>query len=216
MFRKPYLLLLMVAVMSLLAQPAMADSLLFNNGSLLGTDIGTVGYAEITGSLAVTDSFVISTTSNLTSITFGDWTYHAGSEYPPPSAGDLQSINFIIRDSAANIMQQGVGVPVTVTGETKNLYNFYVSDATFDLSVQLAAGTYYLTLTGALCKSQSYAFWDMNSASNSTASNLSGPISSEFFEIYGNTPTAAPEPATMLLLGLGLVGLAGVRRKFKQ
>jgi hypothetical protein len=32
----------------------------------------------------------------------------------------------------------------------------------------------------------------------------------------GSTPTPAPEPTTMLLLGLGLVGLAGVRRKFKQ
>jgi hypothetical protein len=33
----------------------------------------------------------------------------------------------------------------------------------------------------------------------------------------GNGPiTSAPEPATMLLLGLGLMGLAGVRRKIKK
>ena len=201
--------------MSLLAQPTMADILLFNNGSLLGTDIGTVGYAEITGSDAVTDSFVISTTSNLTSITFGDWTFHSAADYGSTTGGDLQTIDFTITNSAASIVAQGTGVPVTVTGETKNLYNDYVSDATFDLSVQLAAGTYYLTLDGALCKSGSFTYWDMNSASNSTASNLSGPISSEFFEIYGNTPTV-PEPTTMLLLGLGLIGIAGVRRKFKN
>ena len=35
------------------------------------------------------------------------------------------------------------------------------------------------------------------------------------FNVYGS-PTSVPEPATMLLLGSGLIGLVGFRRKFKK
>ncbi len=57
------------------------------------------------------------------------------------------------------------------------------------------------------------------------------PVNTDFIRIYGNggdgmyaisevwawgSPISTPEPATMLLLGLGLLGLVGVRRKTQK
>jgi len=74
---------------------------------------------------------------------------------------------------------------------------------------------------------QDYNEWLVNNqnpdGSWSGYSNWNGPLAAAFdLDILGGTvipippPTGTPEPATMLLLGLGLMGLAGIRRKIKK
>jgi hypothetical protein len=77
----------------------------------------------------------------------------------------------------------------------------------------LGPGTHYLTLQDAETDNLGdYLFWGIGSGSSS-AERDGQSISSESFQIYGTSGTV-PEPATMLLLGL--IGVAGVRRKFKS
>ena len=56
--------------------------------------------------------------------------------------------------------------------------------------------------------------YNVGIAFGTTATVISGTANYEFVSLEGTAPI--PEPATMLLLGSGLIGLAGVRRKFRK
>jgi PEP-CTERM motif len=115
---------------------------------------------------------------------------------------------------------------------------FTVSDWVFSVgSLNLSAGVYWLALYNAITANggipngaATYLEVNTNSSGPNTpytpnnslagATDANGGIpynpnlSDLVFSVNGTT--SVPEPTTMLLLGLGLIGLAGVRRKFKN
>jgi PEP-CTERM motif len=80
--------------------------------------------------------------------------------------------------------------------------------------VNLAAGTYWLNMDNAVINDDP-AYWDENSGPAQASENSVGTIPSEAFTIFGssNGSSTVPEPASILLFGSGMLGLAGVLRR---
>jgi hypothetical protein len=101
-----------------------------------------------------------------------------------------------------------------------NLYGYNVCQENTAFSgPMLNAGTYWLNLQNASVPSGDPVYWDENEGPSLSSSNSVGSFPSESFTVLGtsssttSTTTSVPEPSSILLLGSGILGLAGLVRR---
>jgi len=200
-----YIVVIAVLVVAASAVPVKADTLVYDNGPINGT----INAWTINFGFSVSDSFTVGAgITNLTTATIGLWAFPGDI----PSTVDWQiGTAFFGSDIASGTSS------FTNTDLGPNSFGFELWSSTFSIATPIAPGTYFLTLDNATVPNGDPLYWDENDGPSSAMENSVGPIGSETFLINGTGGvTQTPEPASLLLLGSGLLGLAsGIRRRMK-
>jgi hypothetical protein len=199
-----------IASLSLLALclavvPAVAQNDLYDNGAINGTVLGwTINFG-----FAVSDQFTLGGNSTVNGITFGAWLFPGDS---------LTSAEVSITSSefgGTSFFDQTVNFTAG-TCNSNGSFNVCAETGSFS-GVALNAGSYWLNLSNAVSAAGNPVYWDMNSGPSLASESSVGTIPSESFTIIGSgtttPPPTTPEPSSILLLGSGLLGVAGLLRR---
>ena len=199
------LLSLLTCSLMLAVSPAMADTI-YNNGPYNGTtDAWTINFG-----FSVSDSFTgCGSSCSIEDLHIVYW---------DASTSDLLTTV----DMAIGSTSFG-GTPQTLTGVTNqflgtNQFGYALYAAWYSFPNIPWSGDGYVTLSNACstsgCSVSNPIYWDENSGPATAYENTIGSIPSEAFTLTGTVGTSTtPEPSSILLLGSGILGLAGVLRR---
>jgi hypothetical protein len=195
--------------------PASAQTLptIYDNGPYNGTtDAWTINFG-----FSVSDSFVVPTGSTIDRINIVYW---------DASSSDLAtSVDVAIGSTSFGGTPTTAALGLNVLLGT-NQFGYELVEGRFDISPNVPwSGAGFVTLSNACtlsgCSVSNPIYWDENSGAGCTSpgcpstafENTVGSIPSEAFSLVGAPTTTTPEPSSILLIGSGILGVAGVVRR---
>ncbi|TAH10651.1 MAG: PEP-CTERM sorting domain-containing protein [Curvibacter sp.] len=187
-----------LAIASALTFAISSQAAVYDNGGLVGTSATNIGFGVLVPSYATSDSFELATASTFDTAYFGSWV---------PYANKVEFLSWSIGTSFFdNSIASGIAVPVTNRSLGFNGV-FALNETSFSFApVNLAAGTYYLTLRDARNDAGGTVFWDVTKGASLSRNSDQGTIDSHSFKLV----SSVPEPGSLLMLAGGLALFCGV------
>ena len=168
------------------------------------------------GQYTVADSFTLGANSTITGFDGGFWLAPGNSPIATDwviASGNPDFLGGTVAASGSGNFTNSLYCSLCGLGGSFDIYTSTISG----LNVSLGAGTYYLELLNGTTAFGGFnnLFWDENSGPSTAYEYpfFTTGINSQAFNLYGTTGTTTPEPGTLMLLGSGVAGLAGMLRR---